>query len=530
MHYEENIVQISKILLDQENHRIPAYLRVSQTACLQHLLKHEDAIGLAEKIIESRMLPPFDKVVLLQDGAEFIVIEGNRRIAALKILHDSSLIESEKERSLLYPVDPLILENTKEIPCCIFFSRQDAYFWIQKVHADSWKKSWTELNRIRFVKNQIRDNASYEGISTLLDTTFKETTDYIKKAKIHDAMKIALLEHPKNSLLEDEKTDFRHLFKLLLECPINDFLGWEFFNRHEGNFNFGNENTLPLLSGLVIHNVIQPRDNDLKDAFVRKISCQKYFEENLRSFAGPTLFSQKPAAVVSKIDAGPKGSEPLDPAKIVTEQKDEITHQNSSAPANLNDVKESNNSSVRHPDEKFYENYYAQGPLKHRDALKELSINTDIDSEKVNKERQNKFSLLKKRFDALSIPGNSIQFTIRLKELREIPKHLPNCFLLLLRSLFEISVRELAINSSFIESPQEKRVGNLIGLIFESDHYKPAHPMIHRWKSGQPSKVFLDEIAHGKKTAGKDDVFRAGEDMLLLIQEIQKETSSRRGL
>ena len=85
---------IDQLLLNSENPRNES--AANQRDALQKILddQEEKLFVLAEDIVEAG-LSPMDRMLVLRekkDSERFIVLEGNRRIAALKILSNPSVL------------------------------------------------------------------------------------------------------------------------------------------------------------------------------------------------------------------------------------------------------------------------------------------------------------------------------------------------------------------------------------------------------------------------------------------------------
>ncbi len=87
---------IDQLLLDSENPRNE--IASNQRDALQKVLEDQDEklAVLAEDIVDAG-LSPMDRMLVLREKKEserFIVLEGNRRVAALKILSNPSVLTS----------------------------------------------------------------------------------------------------------------------------------------------------------------------------------------------------------------------------------------------------------------------------------------------------------------------------------------------------------------------------------------------------------------------------------------------------
>lgn len=91
-------LKTGSLLLDSKNTRIPSDRRSEdQRRLLQELLENEDVKDLALSIANLGLFPN-ERLLVMAAGRHFIVLEGNRRLAAIKLLLNPGLA----------PTDPLV--------------------------------------------------------------------------------------------------------------------------------------------------------------------------------------------------------------------------------------------------------------------------------------------------------------------------------------------------------------------------------------------------------------------------------------
>ena len=69
--------------------------KVSQTAIINHLLKYADIIKLANRINNVQELHGSEVITCYKRNDDYVVLEGNRRICACKLLLNRSLIPDD---------------------------------------------------------------------------------------------------------------------------------------------------------------------------------------------------------------------------------------------------------------------------------------------------------------------------------------------------------------------------------------------------------------------------------------------------
>ncbi len=134
-------IPIQNLLIDLQNPRYDP--RTNQREALMTLAREQGnkLAALAEDIINESGLNPAELPMVMPsgDGTSFIVMEGNRRIAALKLLLSPSLASGLNLTDSLLRKFKSLHDRAKEslsseILCVIFESREEARHWIDLRH------------------------------------------------------------------------------------------------------------------------------------------------------------------------------------------------------------------------------------------------------------------------------------------------------------------------------------------------------------------------------------------------------------
>jgi hypothetical protein len=119
---------------------------------IQYLVQHESVLGLAKDIAEVG-LSPLDLFGALEDPeGGYEVVEGNRRLCALILLHDPSLAPTKERKAferLSRDFDPIDFS----VELTIFDDRDEANKWIERKHSGQaggiGPRSWTATQQAR---------------------------------------------------------------------------------------------------------------------------------------------------------------------------------------------------------------------------------------------------------------------------------------------------------------------------------------------------------------------------------------------
>ncbi|MCM3908076.1 hypothetical protein ND909_08285, partial [Trueperella bernardiae] len=149
-------VELSRVLLDLENYRIPS-VQASQEDALCYLFASENVLELAEQIAHDGYLDNELPLVTPAEtegkqAGEFIVLEGNRRVAALKALQGLVSPESHhKELNKLRRKHAHELRNLpKTIRVMVMDSRESALPHLGRMHIGESKRRWSRDQQATF--------------------------------------------------------------------------------------------------------------------------------------------------------------------------------------------------------------------------------------------------------------------------------------------------------------------------------------------------------------------------------------------
>ena len=156
-------IPFENLLLDDKNPRLPERLRSqSQSEILRYL--HEQ--GVLEELAQSYLDNGFFQnepliVVKREAGEQYIVVEGNRRLAALKILHGAP----EADELHFVAIDPsdAQLGQLRTVPCFCVQNREHVHAYVGFRHIGGIK-TWPAEAKARYVRTEILRLAG-EGVA-----------------------------------------------------------------------------------------------------------------------------------------------------------------------------------------------------------------------------------------------------------------------------------------------------------------------------------------------------------------------------
>ncbi|HFU76340.1 MAG TPA: hypothetical protein ENK66_08860 [Arcobacter sp.] len=234
-------ININNINLDLDNPRVPLSIRNAEQGqtkeqvnndILEYLIKTGSITELILSIGENGFFSG-EALLLIpdpNDEGKYIVVEGNRRVTALKLLHDPSLATVSKNKIL--EASNSAKKSTDEltmIPSIIFPERKDILKYLGYRHITGIK-DWKALEKARYMYTmyqQLKDDGSTEdNIHKEIAKSIGSNRPYVKR--ILQAYNLYLFIEQKDFFdiegLDDQKFHFVNLSDSLHKPNVSKFL------------------------------------------------------------------------------------------------------------------------------------------------------------------------------------------------------------------------------------------------------------------------------------------------------------------
>ncbi|AFL83591.1 hypothetical protein Belba_0948 [Belliella baltica DSM 15883] len=194
---EYRIIPLDQLKLDPNNPRLPKSLQgKSEKEILEYMLLDASLIELMLAIGKNDFFPGEQLLVVLDSDEKFKVVEGNRRLSALKLLSNPGLAEVQKAK-----VNQVIDETEfrpDEIPCLVFSKEEDIYNYLGYRHITGIKE-WKLLEKAKYLYD-LWQTSSFE---LSLNLASRELAKSIGSRK--DYVKRLLVGYQIYKMIEDEK-------------------------------------------------------------------------------------------------------------------------------------------------------------------------------------------------------------------------------------------------------------------------------------------------------------------------------------
>ena len=230
--WPEKKIGLQDLLLDKDNHRLKFDRDIqlkTQNSIIKNLILHDNILSLAKQISEHGFVP-VEKMIVLEKGEKYIVLEGNRRLAALKCLINPELAhpysKKFKELGTNFP-----LSSIKKIPVFIAPNRKEALskFIIPK-HTEPSVKKWATYNKSKIYAKMILDQG--KTVDDVCKSYNIKKDSVIKALRMYQcyeiATKLPLTNEVMDKVLDERKFPITTLDRLMQSKEGQKFLGIKF--------------------------------------------------------------------------------------------------------------------------------------------------------------------------------------------------------------------------------------------------------------------------------------------------------------
>lgn len=216
-----------KILLDWRNPRLAEFGITKRTPLEKVFELMWEAMALEEIIISITAHGFFktEPIIITEEDSNKIVIEGNRRLSAVKIILDPNLIDRKLPRTVLSRITPELQKSLKEIPVIEVESRELAWQFIGFKHINGAAKwnSYAKAKYIAQVHNEFK--IPLEEIAYQVGDTHKTVLKLYQGIMVIDQAE--RLKKFDRDDITNSRLYFSHLYTALQYSGYREFLGME---------------------------------------------------------------------------------------------------------------------------------------------------------------------------------------------------------------------------------------------------------------------------------------------------------------
>ena len=176
---------VTSLQLDPRNPRIPERKAApAQPELIAELVAHDNVYDLARDIAEVGYLPDSSLIVVTETNKP-VVVEGNRRLAALKLLISPTLAPVEAQARFRRLSDKVTISHIKRVRVVVAPSRDAASLIIQRKHTRTQIEKWSPAMQARFYYERIADGTKVAELATEYSIPPSEITEFLQSHEMY---------------------------------------------------------------------------------------------------------------------------------------------------------------------------------------------------------------------------------------------------------------------------------------------------------------------------------------------------------
>ncbi len=198
-------MKVTDLRIDKQNYRIDWKDNTTDAEAILKLFEEEKIIEMAEDIFSSGGLNPQENFIVIRQNEKNIVLEGNRRLLAIRCLLNPALIPNDfkQEFQKIGPISPELIRAISTVNVVFMRSREEALPFIAAKHSGDSILQWGYISMWRHHYDvYVRANRD-------LDETVKQLK--ITRSKIIESIKFHNLINYARSLQFWDEQGLRNL-------------------------------------------------------------------------------------------------------------------------------------------------------------------------------------------------------------------------------------------------------------------------------------------------------------------------------
>ena len=220
---EFHTINIDKLRFDKENPRLPTSVRgSSETIILRYLATKTGIENLMASIGENDFFPG-EAIVAIPDDSKYIVIEGNRRLAALKLLSNPLLVKVPGIHRAAKEAE----HKPSEVPVFVVQSREETLQYLGFRHISGVQR-WDPLAKARYLESLFertegKPEQRYTSVAREIgssSTTVRRNLDALAAYKVIEETGFYDIEE-----IDEESFQFGTFYTAVGNTDIANFIG-----------------------------------------------------------------------------------------------------------------------------------------------------------------------------------------------------------------------------------------------------------------------------------------------------------------
>lgn len=301
---------ISKLKLDTENPRLGTGIqRMTQEELIAELLRHSRVYELARDIARQGFMPT-ETLVAVKKGINLVVIEGNRRLAALKLLANPSLAPDDYRKRIETLASEMKVGLPKKIPVTIATNRQDTIPLVVEKHNGQTIEGWTRVMQSRYITNLLDHDISVDDAVDVYGLDRALVLRALWESRLYDVIRSLDLPEVATAAVRDPRSfPFTTLTRLFETPVVQQWIGAQINDKH-GFVVVGDHDQFKERLATIVKDIVDETVTSRSHNTIDQITT--YLESK---FKERTKKSKAPDGVPAKDFIDPAKLEPNEPKK-----------------------------------------------------------------------------------------------------------------------------------------------------------------------------------------------------------------------
>jgi hypothetical protein len=222
-------LDVHSLTLDPENVRLRS-VQPYESDILAYLFEYEDSLGLATEIAHDGFFDN-DLPIVIRDERKIVVLEGNRRISALKGLSNPTSVPSHKKQlaQLRMSLSRTSLNDLQKVRVMEAPDRDSAQQILASLHTRNPKRSWPLDQQAMFYHAQLSSGATVKDLQERYPSVAGKIPRFIRMAEMYEVVrKSSLGEATLEEFAESKQFKMSIFERLYSSKDFQDKIGIDF--------------------------------------------------------------------------------------------------------------------------------------------------------------------------------------------------------------------------------------------------------------------------------------------------------------
>lgn len=299
--WPEKTVNVTSLYLDARNPRIPHVAGdTKQRDLAAQLIEHDRVFELARDIAEQGYFPT-EVLIGVEENGRKVIVEGNRRLAALKLLLSPEFAPGKYQKKFQSLHSRIAPETISRVRVVFAPSRDEAAPIIVKRHTVNGVKRWERSQQAQYLREFVDGDMSIEELARRLGIARADLTSMLKSDTMYQVANALELPDKTKAIVSNPRAfNISTLERLVESSNFDPFMGLAFdeYGQFTARVNKGEfEKAYARIVSDIAHNKIDSRIINTDQQIKKYLNSLGDDSPNLSkrgSFSSKSFFGDEP--------------------------------------------------------------------------------------------------------------------------------------------------------------------------------------------------------------------------------------------